>query len=326
MNAVTQLPTETLEATLASYDIGLLQRFWPAANGIENSNYFVQTQRDGQCREYVLTIMEQPANAGDSYVPMMQALAAGGLPVPEPLPNIRGETITHIDGKPAMLQRRFPGRHIFNPTIKQISALGRFIARMHRTLQDGNISLPEYPRGIRWLAERRDMVRGYIPYTDQRLIETSVTKLESLLQRRDVAQLPRGMIHGDLFRDNLLFNELGLAGVLDFHHAATGYYIYDLAVAANDWCNDSGGGLDIERTTQLLKAYHQIRPLTQEEIWFFPSFALYGALAFWLSRLAVALRRHEAELIRFKNPDEFRNIVQQHLRHPFYLQPEQIAI
>ncbi len=323
MNAVTQLPAQTMEATLARYDIGELERYWPAANGIENSNYFVQTGHQGITRNFVLTIMEQAANAGAAYVPMMRALDSSGLPVAAPLSNIHGEQVERIAGKPAMLQHRLPGRHIYNPTMRQIGALGRFIARMHKTMQYAGIELPDYPRDVTWLQERAGMVQGFLPYTDQSLITDSVARVVSLLKRTDVQALPTGMIHGDLFRDNLLFNEQGLTGVLDFHHAANGFLLYDLAVAANDWCNDAGGGLDPERTLHLLRAYHEERPLSVQELWFFSSFALYAALAFWLSRLAVALHRDNAALVRFKNPDEFRNIVQHHTRHPFYPDPRE---
>ncbi len=112
----------------------------------------------------------------------------------------------------------------------------------------------------------------------------------------------------------MLFSERGLTGVLDFHHAAAGYWIYDLAVVANDWCNDSSGVLDSDRTLALLRAYHAIRPLTPAEIWYFPMFALYAATAFWLSRLTVAMRRTSEPLVRFNNPEEFQRIVEQHTR------------
>jgi homoserine kinase type II len=182
-----------------------------------------------------------------------------------------------------------------------------------------DIALPQYPRDAVWLNERANMLRGYVPYSDQRLIEDSVVKCQALLTRLEVMALPRGMIHGDLFRDNVLFDQRSLTGVLDFHHAAAGYWLYDLAVIANDWCNDGTGALDAERTTSMLRAYHQIRPLTSQEVWFFGIFALYAALNFWLSRLAVAVDQRSAELLRFKNPDEFRRIVQQHDAHGFYL-------
>lgn len=324
MNAVTQLQEASLEETLSRFDIGQLKHYWPAANGIENSNYFIETDDAGRHREFVLTIMEQDAHAGAAYVPMMDALYNGGLPVAPPLLNMANFPMEEMAGKPAMLQQRLPGKHPYNPTNKQVRALARFIARMHLTLADNDIALPPYPRDGMWLSERAALTKGYLPYSDERLINDTVTSTCSLLTRLDVGELPYGMIHGDLFRDNVLFNEHGLTGVLDFHHAASGFWLYDLAVVANDWCNDTNGSLDPERTTAMLAAYHQIRPLTDAELWFFPGFALYAALAFWLSRLAVALQQKTNALVRFKNPDEFKRIVSQHTRHPFYLDPRHL--
>ncbi len=325
MNAVTQLESTTLEEVLAPYDVGTLARYWPAANGIENSNYFIQTQTPAGIREYVLTVMEQPANAGAAYVPMMEHLEAGGLPVAPPMRTREGLSSADLLGKAAMLQRRMSGKHIYNPTLRQIGALARFIARMHKRMATIDLALPEYPRDVTWLEERSDIVRGYVPFSDQSLIESTVEKVGSMLGRSDVRTLPRGMIHGDLFRDNVLFNDSGLTAVLDFHHAATGFLIYDLAVAANDWCNDASGCLDPERTLHLLREYHQIRPLTSSELWFFSGFTLYSALAFWLSRLAVAVHR-DSSFIRFKNPDEFKRIVAHNNRYQFYIDERRLTV
>ena len=326
MNAVTEIQQPKLEEALSRYDIGHLMRYWQATNGIENSNYFIETDREGQHQGFVFTIMEQEANAGSAYVPMMDALYAGGLPVAPPLLNMADAPIEVVAGKPAMLQRRLNGQHVYNPTVKQVSALARFIARMHLTMRRTDIALPAYPRDGVWLAERAAMARGYVPYVDQTLLDASLAKTQSLLARSDVQAMPHGMIHGDLFRDNVLFNEYGLTGVLDFHHAASGHWIYDLAVVANDWCNDASGRLDPERTIAMLQAYHRIRPLTDPELWFFSTFALYAALAFWMSRLAVALNQKTAGLVRFKNPDDFKRIVQHHVAHQFYVDPRRLTL
>ena len=137
---------------------------------------------------------------------------------------------------------------------------------------------------------RPDRVAGYLPFNELVLLRDASTKVASMLDRADVHALPHGIVHGDLFRDNALFNEHGLSGVLDFHHAAESYLLFDLAVVANDWCTDVRGVLNPERTTALLMAYHQVRRLTKRELWFLsPASQLYAALAFWLSRLVVQL-------------------------------------
>ena len=319
MSAVTLLTEQHLEETLSRYAIGRLVRQWPATNGIENSNYFVAATGAAGEAEYVLTIVEQPSNAGDAYVAMMDELAASGLPVAAPVRNMQDQAIDDVRGKPAMLQARLPGKHVFNPTTAQVCALARCTARMHQTMAASAIELPDYPRDTRWLVERASIASGYIPYADLTLLNSGITQVHTLLNRGDVQNLPRGMVHADLFRDNVLFNEKGLAGVLDFHHASTGFWIYDLAVIANDWCNDARGQLDPGRTLAMLKAYHRIRPLLTEELWYFSNFALYAALTFWLSRLAVALDQRTKGMLRFKNPDEFKNIVEHHMRHSFYI-------
>ncbi len=321
MNAITQLPESHLTETLARYDVGDLSHYWPAANGIENSNYFVRTQRDGRDHEFVLTILEQTSAADGAYAPMMLRLSEVGLPVAPPLPNRAGYLFDEAAGKPAMLQLRLRGQHIYNPTTLQLQAIARFVARMHLAMQDPHAALPAYPRNGEWLEERVALLKGFVPYGEQMLLENAVAKCRSLLSRHDVAELPQGMIHGDLFRDNVLFDQLGLTGVLDFHHASHGYWIYDLAVIANDWCSDASGALDPDRTLSLLRAYHEIRPLTAQELWFFGAFTLYAATAFWLSRLSVAVNREGAQFIRFKNPDEFKAIVRHLSAHMLYVDP-----
>ncbi len=323
MNAITKLDVLDLEQTLAQYDVGELVRYWPAANGIENSNYFIRTLDDGREREFVLTIMEQPSNSGSAYVPLLDRCVRAGLPVAAVLRNDRGEAVDHHDGKLVLLSRRLPGRHVYNPTLKQVAALARFVARFHLATADWDHPVPDYPRTAPWLDQQAELVQGHLPWITRSLLTDSVREVGSLLGREDVAMLPKGIVHGDLFRDNVLFNERGLTGVLDFHHASRGYLLYDLAVAANDWCTDSTGLLNLDRTTELLRAYHRIRPLTGNEIRLFPAFALYAALAFWLSRLTVAVRRRRD--VRSNNPAEFERIVAQHKAHFFYLNERELV-
>lgn len=325
MNAITQLDVLDLEHTIASYGVGELIRYWPAANGIENSNYFIRTLDQGREREFVLTIMEQPSNAGGAYVPLLDLCRSAGLPVAGIVRNLKGEAIGHYDGKLILLSQRLSGKHVYNPTLKQVAALGRFVARFHLATTGWAEPMPEYPRTAAWLAHQAALVKDHLPYITRSLLTDTTREISHLLARHDVADLPRGVIHGDLFRDNVLFNERGLTGVLDFHHASRGVLIYDLAVAANDWCTDSTGMMNPDRATELLRAYHRIRPLSGAEIRLFPAFALYAALAFWLSRLAVAIERDAGRNVRTNNPEEFERIVAAHHAHFFYLDERMLA-
>jgi len=280
VNAITQLDLLHLEDTVSRYPIGELVRYWPDSTGMGKRSYFLRTTRDGREHEYVLTIIDQPSLAGGSYVSLLDACASAGLPVASVVRNLDGNPYDTLDGSTILLTQRLPGRHVYNPTAKQVQALARFLGRFHITCASARVRMPPHPGDPAWLRARFDMVRAGIGFGRRDLLDETVAKVSSMLERGDVAALPRGIIHADLFRDNVLFNERGLTGVLDFHQAADGFLIYDLAVAANDWCSDANGILDLERTTAMLRTYHQIRPLTRHELWFFSGFTLYAALVF----------------------------------------------
>ena len=319
MAAITPLRESDLTLLLSKYGLEGLESFWPASHGIENSNYFVRLTSSLGPHEVVVTLLEQPANSGPLLVPLLDACDAAGLPVAPIIRNRHGAASDQINGKPTIVAPRLVGRHVLNPTVRQCESVGRFLARFHRVTAPLAASAPAYPRNELWLTQQVESIRARVSHLDFRLARDAVDSIGSMLRRTDVGKLPRGVIHGDLFRDNVLFTERGLTGVLDFHHAAADYWIYDLAVAANDWCNDSSGVLDPDRTLALLRSYHAIRPLCGAEVWYFPMFALYAATAFWLSRLTVALRRESGTVVRIKNPKEFQRIVERHLSRFFYL-------
>ena len=330
MSAVLDTTAHQINDAIRNYNVGELQEYHLAGHGIENANYFVKTQvEDQRSREYVLTFVQQASNAGHLYAPMMEALFAQGLPVAPPLQQSQTSTENRDNHEqPILLQYRLPGSHTINPTLRQIEAIGRFTARMHICLARADFKLPAFPRTPEWLQQKTESWLTDLPYGDRRLLQDSLAKVTAFLARQDVHELPNGMIHGDLFRDNVLFNERGLTGVLDFHHAASGFWVFDLAVIANDWCTDNQGGLDPDRTLALLSAYHQVRPIQEQELWFFSSFSLYAALCFWVSRLLTVLeaRTNPEKQLRTKDPNEFKRIVLHHLGHPLYIDPRLLAV
>lgn len=319
MAAITPLNESELESLLSRYALGGLQRFWPASEGIENSNYFIRLADEEGCRELVLTLLEKPANAGDLLVPLLDHCDAAGLPIAPVVRNRLGAPRDEIAGKPTILSPRLAGSHVANPTVRQCEAVGRFLGRFHEVSAPLAASAPPYPRDAVWISRSAERVRGRLSFADSTLLDAACTTVLSLLDRSDARDLPRGIIHGDLFRDNVLFTGPNLSGVLDFHHAAAGTWVYDLAVAANDWCSFGDGTLDPDRALPLLRAYHGTRALRLQELWFFPVFALYGALAFWLSRLIAVHAAEDGG--RTKDPEEFRRIVDGHMSRFFYVDP-----
>jgi len=322
---MTTLDLPAVEALVSAYEIGELTRYWPASAGTENTNYFCSTVCDGAEHHWVVTVLERPPNAGSEFVHLLDVAAQAGLPVPPVLRNSDGATFTPVGDKPAMICPRLPGGHVCHPTLRQVEALGRFIAHFHRATAAADLHLPTHPRDLEWIRRQANDCRGFLSYGAGAVMADTQARLASALTRQDVALLPRGVIHGDLFRDNVLFDEHGLTGVIDFHHAAEGFLLYDLAVAINDWCTDDKGALDRDRVLSLLRAYHAIRPLCRAELWYLPIFLLYAGLAFWLSRLMAAMRKRAGEAVRSNNPEELQRIVEHHNAHFLYLDERQLS-
>ena len=317
MNAVTRLDRADLEAVLGRYDVGELADFWPAAHGIENSNYFVRTASEGMPREWVLTILEQAPNAGAVFAPLLDLCFAAGLPVAPVRRSAAGKLQESLRGKPLLLTPRLPGSHPHDASAAQVATLGAIIAKLHLATRNPSFATPNHPRDEGWLRRAAKAVCGHLPADAARLLDRALGRAANLLRSANLASLPSGIIHGDLFRDNVLFDGGRLSGLLDFHHASKGWLIYDLAVAANDWCSDAQGALDEGKANALLAAYHELRPLTQAEIERFPDFMTYAALAFWLSRLSAVAKAQAGEAVRVKDPTEFQRIVSNRLSREF---------
>jgi len=319
MAALTDLHQAELANWLPQYGVGELSDYQRISTGIENSNYYVNTTDTSNVHRWVLTILEQDYPSRQLLVPLASTLQRAGLPVPRIVANSTGETVVPLAGKPAILSTCLPGTHPVNPTTKQCSAVGRFLARFHRAGASVRSHARPFIRDYDWLATNSDAVKMHLSFDQQTLLRRALGHLRSLLSRHDLACLPSGVIHGDLFRDNVLFTKSGLSGVLDFHHAGDHYLLFDIAVAANDWCTDGSGRLDTERAIALLRAYNGERELTTEELWFLPLFMVYGATAFWLSRLRTKYPPPGRPTQTQKNPEEFRAIVQDRCTQFFYL-------
>lgn len=320
MAVITHLSAEDIAQTLTEYSVGTLTGFKEASEGIENTNYFVRTtQEDGKTAEYVLTLIEEANGAAsnrDALVKILDRCVGEGLPVPQVIRTVNGAAETRLLDKPALLCSRLDGMHVVNPVRSQCAAIGRFLARFHAATFPLQDKVESYLRDSDWLASRTETVKFDVSLLDRLDLEATLQTVVDLLARPDVATLPQSVIHADLFLDNALFNEFGLAGILDFHHAGSGYCVYDLAVAINDWCRN-GDSLDRDRAIELLRGYSSVRTLTLAELWFLPTFLLYAALAFWLSRLVIYIRTDLPAHYPVKDPDEFKDLVRRHTRSPF---------
>ena len=189
--------------------------------------------------------------------------------------------------RPVLLCGHLPGVHRHTPTLADCAAIGRFLARMHRAAAPLLPVAPHHPRQRDWVLARRAELRHMLAAWQVAVLDEGVAYAVALLRRADYAALPDAVVHGDLFRDNALFASDGLAGVIDFHHAARHKRVFDIAVSVNDWCMTLDNRVDDAFASAMLSGYQSLAPLTLGERLLLPAFLAYGALTFALSRLQV---------------------------------------
>ncbi|MFN3785597.1 MAG: homoserine kinase [Thiothrix sp.] len=298
MSVYTAVSADELRTFLHDYALGELVDFAGIQAGVENTNYFVTTTQG----EYVLTLFEQhtPTEVG-YFLALLQHWAEAGIPVAAPQQRHGGQRLGSLKRKPAALVKHLPGVHLDIPSAAECAQLGAMLATLHRSGQ----SFPHYrapDRGHEWRMRTGERLLATSGFTD------SVLLREELAFQAHIpfAQLPRGVIHADLFRDNVLFHHGQLSGILDVYFACTDSWLYDLAIAVNDWCCQADGRFDPVRLHACLDAYQAVRPWEAIEHDYWQTLLRAAALRFWLSRLDAKLHPRAGDWILQKDPAEFR--------------------
>ena len=322
MAVYTEVDETTAAALLATLDSGTLQSMRGCATGIENTNYFVHTDRG----DWVLTVFERLGfEQLPFYLGLMQHLARQGLPVPEPRTDASGNFLHAIGGKPAAVVNMLPGASVEAPMPAHCSMLGVVLARLHDAALSYPVQQPNL-RGLDWWARTVPVVQPHVgPALAQRLAE-ELDFQQRFHAAASTQSLPRGPVHADLFRDNALFDgppqAPRLSGVFDFYFAGVDHHAYDLAVCVNDWCVDlDTGRLVPERAEALLRAYHVHRPMSAAELRALPAMRRAAALRFWLSRLADWYLPREAALLQAKDPTHFERVLADCVDNPWHFAP-----
>ena len=302
LSVYTPVSEAQLGEWLRNYSVGRLESLEPIKAGIENSNFFVTTTQG----RYVLTLFERlPADELPFYLDLMAHLARHGIPCPAPIADLSDKYLQHLNGKPAALVSRLPGRSLDQPREAECTELGALLARMHLAGR----SYPGYlenPRGPKWWRFAAGEVRRFLDSAKLSLLED---ELAFQAQHR-FPDLPRGPVHADLFRDNALFEGGRIAGVVDFYFAGVDCLLFDIAVCANDWCLEANFQLEKKRTQALLEAYEGVRPLTPLEREAWPVMLRAAALRFWLSRLYDYHLPRPGMLVHAHDPEHFRNVLE----------------
>ncbi len=321
MAVYTEVSADEARGLLRQLNLGELKTLEGCAGGIENTNYFVSTELDGQTSDYVLTLFERLTTSQlPFYLRLMKHLAQRGIPVPEPHADAQGELVFQVKGKPAAVVNKLRGKSHLHPSPAHCAAVGTTLARMHLAGRDFPMTQANL-RGLSWWNATVPVVLPHLNPAQTRLIQSELAYQNHVAASSAYAALPRGPIHADLFRDNVMFDgaadEPLLSGFFDFYFAGVDSWLFDLAVALNDWCIDLDTGVhDAERAHSLIQAYNATRALQAPERALLPAMLRAGALRFWISRLWDYHLPREASMLQAHDPTHFERVLRERATHP----------
>lgn len=301
MAVYTQVDDEELIAFLATYDLGELLSCKGIAEGVENSNFYLHTRAGS----FILTLYEKRVAESDLpfFIGLMEHLSARGVTCPLPVKNRAGAALGRLAGRPAAIVTFLDGYAVHHPEAAHCAALGEALAQLHLAsagfaMQRRNaLSVDGWRPLFAPFAARADEVSSGM----RALIENELDHLEACWPRG----LPRGVIHADLFPDNVFFLGERISGLIDFYFACNDALAYDLAICLNAWCFGADHVYRPDCGAALIDAYRRLRPLTREEIAAFPLLARGAALRFLLTRFVDALNVPPGALVRPKDPGEY---------------------
>ena len=319
MAVYTQVGFDEADALVQRLGLGALTDLQGIRSGIENTNYYATTVRG----QWVLTLFERlPAEQLPYYLRLMEHLAARGIPVPAPQADAGGSLVHIVAGKPASVVTRLPGSHRLRPDADHAAQVGEMLARMHGAGLDFPLQQPHL-RGLAWWLQTAPLVLPHLAPEQADLLRDELAFQQHLAASPAGQALPRGPIHADLFRDNVMFDDTAgpdrLCGFFDFYFAGTDTFLFDLAVCLNDWCADAlTGALDEPRATAFTAAYERVRPLTGSEQRALPALLRAAALRFWISRLWDWHLPRSAALLQPKDPGHFERVLRSRIALPWH--------
>jgi len=323
MAVYTEVPFADADALLARLGLGRLTALQGCSGGIENTNYFADTTQG----RYVLTVFERLSfEQLPFYLHLMKHLAQRGIRVPEPQADAAGEILHTLQRKPAAVVDRLRGGHRLAPDAAHGAQVGAALAAMHVAAADYPRHQPNL-RGLDWWTQTVPVVHPHLTEAQRELIDSELAFQQHLAASPAYAKLPRGPIHADLFRDNVMFetdpaSAAGvdrLSGFFDFYFAGVDTWLFDLAVSLNDWCIDLGtGALLEERATAFVAAYDAVRPLHADELRLLPALMRAGALRFWISRLWDFHLPRDAAVLTAHDPTHFERVLRQRVANPWH--------
>ncbi|EAR59633.1 homoserine kinase [Neptuniibacter caesariensis] len=277
MSVYTSVSFAELASYLEHYNVGALSHYEGISAGVENTNYFVDTDQG----RYVLTLVESVSAEKLPFIlGLVDHLAVNNLPCAQPIHLNSGELFGELNDKPAVLMNCLSGAPLTKPNNQQALVIGEALAKFHQL--SSRLPVEEYSHIPQWCNELGAKLFEKLSKADQDFLSDALMATGEI----DWTTLPAGPVHADLFPDNAMFDGNQLSGLIDFYHACSTPYLYDLCVTLNAWCFDEQlNQFDQDKAQQLLASYEDVRPLDPIEHALLPIMMQTAALRFWLSRL-----------------------------------------
>lgn len=308
MAVYTHVNAEEIESFISQYNVGEVLSFKGIAEGVENSNYLLRTTEN----QFILTLYEKRVNADDLpfFLGLMEHLASKEINCATPIPDKNGKLLKQLCGRPAALISFLDGLSVMRPDPRQCQQLGAAMAEMHIAVEDfkrtreNDLSLNGWASLAKKCGDRADECHQGLA----KIISDELT----FLKGNWPSFLPKGIIHADLFPDNVFFLDDQLSGLIDYYFACHDILAYDIAISINAWCFEKDGSFNVTKASNLIAGYNKVRPLSDEEISALPVLCRGGALRFMLTRLYDCLNQVEGALVKTKDPLEYLKMLNFH--------------
>ena len=301
MAVYTSINSSDLNDWIEKFNFKDLVNFKGISSGVTNSNYLIQMAHSN----YILTIFEHNnIEELPFYIDLMTYLAKENFLCPRPIENKNGQALGLLKEKPALMVSFLDGKEKAIRSPKSCYLVGQYLAKLHLTANNFP-QLNKNTRGLDWVSDMYLNLKKYLSLEDQGILELEINYHKEM----DKVELPEGIIHGDLFKDNVLFLNDKVSGFIDFYYACNEKFIYDIAIAINDWCIDQDGQINKSMFLEFIKGYQSKRKLTDNEQEYLNVALRLAALRFWLSRLEDFYNAKEGEITSIKDPKHFKDIL-----------------
>lgn len=300
MAVLTNVTKQNIIDFLKLYDLGELKNIEGISQGVTNSNFILYILNG----RFILTIFEVlKFEQVPFFLELKLFLNKNNIPCPLPIKQKNNNLHSILCNKPAAILSFLNGNNINNPKDIDCYNVGKELAKIHLVAKNFNQNMPN-PRYDKWWIENAIKLKDKIPQDDYKLLMKEI----DFLNKNKNNNLPEGIIHGDLFKDNVLMKNNKVSGIIDFYYACNGQFIYDIAISINDWANNKNQ-IDNNLKKAYLKGYNSERSLSKEEINYLPIALRSASIRFWVSRLIDYYTPSKGKIIYKKDPDDFKKLL-----------------